>query len=192
MDHAAIAADCLADLWRPQKKHWALERAPDEFVGPPGVARQLINDGAKGRSSRRLRWEGAIGGRKCPEADGRLDVSRALVAADPVDQIVANDRAMGREVSLRDGRRYPVGRGARVRVPQRGRVVREVDAARRRTGRLEAAERNQPADSHLKQRHSGAPLPSRLAARVIGFLQRGQKGMALERGIGGETKGARD
>ncbi len=114
-----------------------------------------------------------------------------LVFADPVDQIVVTLES-GREVALRDGHRYLVGREARERVPQRGRVVPEVDADRRRTGRLEAVGRIQPADSHLKQRHNGAPLPSRLAARVIGFLQRGQTGMALERGIGGETKGARD
>lgn len=44
--------------------------------------------------------------------------------------------------------------------------------------------------SHLKQRHIGGPLPSRRAARVIGFLQRGQTGMALGRGIDFETKAA--
>jgi hypothetical protein len=43
-------------------------------------------------------------------------------------------------------------------------------------------------DSHLKPRHIGGLLPSRRAARVIGFLQRGQRGMAQERGIDFETK----
>ncbi|KAH2823337.1 hypothetical protein KXV85_001692, partial [Aspergillus fumigatus] len=50
-----------------------------------------------------------------------------LVFADPVDQIVVTLES-GREVALRDGHRYLVGREARERVPQRGRVVPEVDA----------------------------------------------------------------
>jgi len=51
----------------------------------------------------------------------------------------------------------------------------------------------QPVDSHLKQRHVGGLLPSRLAAKVIGFLHRGQMGIALEeRGMGIETKDLQD